>query len=106
MTGVAIVGFGSLAGAIASLVAARRNHWFVVAFAATCAVGATCAFLADLWVLGIAGILAYLVAMRRWIDMQEGYGQAMPHPDPGHSLRPRRVDDRTFVSDTTQGDRR
>lgn len=71
MSATIVVGIGSAAVAAVSAAAERRSHWFTFAAAIGSIVAAGCAFFASLWYLGVGGVVAYLVAMRRWVDRQE-----------------------------------
>jgi hypothetical protein len=50
-----------------------RSHWFVLAFAAACALGSIYGFLQGAWPFGVVEAIWAVVALRRW------------------SLRPRRI---------------
>jgi hypothetical protein len=44
----------------------RRSNWFVLAFAASCALGSAYAFLQGAWPFGVAEIIWSVVALHRW----------------------------------------
>jgi hypothetical protein len=43
-----------------------RSHWFVLAFAAACALGSVYGFLQGAWPFGVVEAIWSLVALRRW----------------------------------------
>jgi hypothetical protein len=47
-----------------------RSRWFILGFAAACALGSTCGFPQDAWPFGLVGAVWAGVALRRWIVRQ------------------------------------
>jgi hypothetical protein len=45
----------------------RRSHWFILAFAASCALASTYGFLLGSWPFGIIEAIWSVVAFRRWV---------------------------------------
>lgn len=43
-----------------------RSHWFVLAFACSCALGSTYGFLQGAWPFGLVEAVWAVVAVRRW----------------------------------------
>ena len=43
-----------------------RSHWFVLAFAAACALGSMYGFLQGAWPFGVVEAIWAVVALRRW----------------------------------------
>jgi hypothetical protein len=43
-----------------------RNHWFILAFAAACALGSIYGFLQGAWPFGLVEAIWAAVALRRW----------------------------------------
>jgi hypothetical protein len=43
-----------------------RSHWFVLAFAAACALGSIYGFLQGAWPFGVVEAIWAVVALRRW----------------------------------------
>jgi hypothetical protein len=43
-----------------------RSHWFVLAFAGSCALGSTYGFMQGAWPFGLVEGVWSLVALRRW----------------------------------------
>jgi hypothetical protein len=44
----------------------KRSHWFIFAFAASCALGSAYGFLQGAWPFGIVEAIWAVVAIRRW----------------------------------------
>jgi hypothetical protein len=44
-----------------------RSHWFILAFAASCALGSVYGFLQGAWPFGIIEAIWSVVAFRRWV---------------------------------------
>jgi hypothetical protein len=44
----------------------RRSHWFVLAFAAACALASLYGFLVGAWPFGVVEAIWSLVALNRW----------------------------------------
>ena len=44
----------------------KRSHWFVLAFAVSCALGSLYGFLQGAWPFGLVEAIWALVAVRRW----------------------------------------
>jgi hypothetical protein len=45
-----------------------RSHWFVLAFAFSCALGSVYGFLQGAWPFGLVEAIWSFVALRRWVD--------------------------------------
>jgi hypothetical protein len=43
-----------------------RSHWFILAFAGSCALGSIYGFLQGAWPFGVAEAIWSMVALRRW----------------------------------------
>ncbi|MDE2446783.1 MAG: hypothetical protein KGO94_11425 [Alphaproteobacteria bacterium] len=43
-----------------------RSHWYVLAFAVSCALGSTYGFLQGAWPFGVVEAIWALVALKRW----------------------------------------
>jgi len=43
-----------------------RAHWFVLAFAVSCALASACGFLQGAWPFGIVELIWAIVALHRW----------------------------------------
>jgi hypothetical protein len=44
----------------------KRSHWFILAFAVSCAMGSVYGFLQGAWPFGLVESVWVLVAMKRW----------------------------------------
>ena len=44
----------------------NRNHWYILAFAGSCALGSTYGFLQGAWPFGLVEAIWALVALKRW----------------------------------------
>ena len=49
-----------------------RSHWFILAFAGSCALGSLYGFLQGAWPFGIVEVIWCAVAARRWLVKQRG----------------------------------
>lgn len=45
-----------------------RSHWFVLGFAAACALGSVYGFLQGAWPFGLVEAIWAIVALRRWLS--------------------------------------
>jgi hypothetical protein len=43
-----------------------RSHWFILAFAAACALGSAYGFLQGAWPFGVVEAIWAVIALRRW----------------------------------------
>ena len=48
----------------------HRSHWFVLAFAAACALGSIYGFLQGAWPFGLIEGVWAVVAVRRWLGLR------------------------------------
>jgi hypothetical protein len=46
----------------------RRSHWFILGFAASCALGSVYGFLQGAWPFGLVEAIWCLIAARRWLS--------------------------------------
>ena len=46
-----------------------RSHWYVLLFAASCALGSTYGFLQGAWPFGLVEAIWALVALKRWASV-------------------------------------
>lgn len=49
-----------------------RSHWYVLAFAGSCALGSVYGFLQGAWPFGAVEAIWALVALRRWRSLSRG----------------------------------
>jgi hypothetical protein len=52
----------------------HRSHWFVLAFAASCALGSAYGFLQGAWPFGLVEAVWSVVALRRGLKTRRGGG--------------------------------
>jgi hypothetical protein len=50
----------------------HRSHWYVLAFAVSCAMGSTYGFLQGAWPFGVVEAVWAVVACRRWWQVSSG----------------------------------
>ena len=58
----------------------QRSPWFILAFAAACALGSTYGFLQGAWPFGGVEAIWSLVALRRWWARRIGEHLSPPQP--------------------------
>ncbi len=58
----------------------ERSHWFVLGFAASCALGSVYGFLQGAWPFGLVEAVWSLVALRRWRMRWKDYTGAAEAP--------------------------
>jgi len=46
----------------------KRSHWFILAFAGSCALGSVYGFLQGAWPFGVVEAAWSVVAIRRWVS--------------------------------------
>ena len=51
----------------------NRSHWFVLLFAASCALGSAYGFLQGAWPFGLVEAVWSVVALGRWIMVRKSY---------------------------------
>lgn len=51
----------------------NRSHWFILSFAASCALGSAYGFLQGAWPFGLVEAVWSVVAMRRWWAARHGH---------------------------------
>jgi hypothetical protein len=53
-----------------------RSHWFIFAFAGSCALGSAYGFLQGAWPFGLVEAIWALVALKRWWGVRGGLAKA------------------------------
>ncbi len=66
MDGLTLFGLFAVTAMLVTYACEGRSHWFVVAFAAACALGSIYGFLQGAWPFGLVEAVWAVVAMRRW----------------------------------------
>jgi hypothetical protein len=66
MDGLTLFGLFAITAMLLSYALEDRSHWFVLAFAAACALGSIYGFLQGAWPFGLVEAIWALVALRRF----------------------------------------
>ena len=66
MSGLTVFGLVAVSAMLASYALEERSPWFILAFAAACALGSVYGFLQGAWPFGVVEAIWALVALRRW----------------------------------------
>jgi hypothetical protein len=67
MDGLTLFGLFAVSAMLLFYALEDRSHWFVIAFAAACALGSIYGFLQGAWPFGLVEAVWAVVALRRWI---------------------------------------
>jgi hypothetical protein len=59
-------GLFAVTGMLVTYMLEARNHWYVLGFAVSCALGSAYGFLQGAWPFGLVEAIWALVALRRW----------------------------------------
>ena len=70
MDGLTLFGLFAVTAMLVSYALEDRSHWFILAFAAACALGSVYGFLQGAWPFGLVEAIWALVALRRWSGRQ------------------------------------
>jgi hypothetical protein len=70
MDGLTLFGLFAVTAMLVSYALEDRSHWFILAFAAACALGSVYGFLQGAWPFGLVEAIWAGVALRRWILRQ------------------------------------
>jgi len=66
MDGLTIFGLFAVSAMLVTYSLEERSHWFILGFAAACALGSIYGFLQGAWPFGLVEVVWALVALRRW----------------------------------------
>ncbi len=66
MNGLTLFGLFAVTAMLICYALEDRNAWFILAFAAACAMGSAYGFLQGSWPFGLVEAIWSLVALRRW----------------------------------------
>lgn len=66
MDGLTAFGLFAVTAMLVCYAFEARNRWFILAFAASCALGSIYGFLQGAWPFGLVEAIWSLVALRRW----------------------------------------
>ena len=67
MDTLTLFGLFAVGAMLACYALEHRSHWFVLAFAGSCALGSAYGFLQGAWPFGLVEAVWSLVALRRWL---------------------------------------
>ena len=68
MDGLTLFGLLAVSAMLLFYALEDRSHWYVLAFAAACALASAYGFLQGAWPFGLVEAIWSLVALRRWWD--------------------------------------
>jgi hypothetical protein len=68
MSHLSIFGLFAVTAMLVFYALENRSHWFVLAFAFSCALGSAYGFLQGAWPFGLVEIAWTIVALRRWMQ--------------------------------------
>ena len=84
MTWLSLFGLFAVTAMLVTYALEQRSHWFVLAFAAACALGSIYGFLQGAWPFGIVEAIWSFVALRRWWRRSPSCVKRLPS---GHFVR-------------------
>lgn len=67
MDALTIFGLFAVSAMLVCYALEQRSHWFIIGFAASCALGSVYGFLQGTWPFGLVGTIWSLVALRQWV---------------------------------------
>ena len=67
MDGLTLFGLFAVTAMLVTYAFEDRSHWFVLLFAAACALGSAYGFLQGAWPFGLVEAIWAVVAARRWL---------------------------------------
>jgi hypothetical protein len=67
MTPLTIFGLFAVTAMLVCYALEARSHWFILAFAGSCALGSIYGFLQGAWPFGLVEAVWSVVALRRWM---------------------------------------
>lgn len=66
VTRLTIFGVLAVAAMLVTYALEKRSHWYILAFAGSCALGSTYGFLQGAWPFGVVEAIWAVVALKRW----------------------------------------
>ena len=66
MDALSLFGLAAVTAMLVCYALEARSHWFVLGFAASCALGSVYGFLQGAWPFGLVEAVWALVALKRW----------------------------------------
>ncbi len=79
MSGLTLFGLFAVSAMLACYALEERSPWYVLGFAASCALGSAYGFLQGAWPFGLVEGVWSLVALRRWLGRREGKRAIRPN---------------------------
>ncbi len=70
MDALTLFGLFAVTAMLVTYACEHRNHWFVLAFAVSCALGSVYGFLQGAWPFGLVEAVWSVVALRRWLTVR------------------------------------
>ncbi len=67
MDALTIFGLFAVSAMLVCYALEQRSHWFIIGFAASCALGSVYGFLQGTWPFGLVETIWSLVALRQWV---------------------------------------
>jgi hypothetical protein len=74
MDGLTIFGLVAVTSMLVTYALEERSHWYILAFAAACALGSAYGFLQGAWPFGVVEAIWAGVALRRWFRVKISAG--------------------------------
>ena len=68
LDGLSLFGLFAVTAMLVSYALEHRSHWFILCFAASCALGSAYGFLQGAWPFGLVEAIWSGVALHRWIS--------------------------------------
>jgi hypothetical protein len=66
MDGLTLFGLFAVTAMLVTYALEKRSHWYILAFAMSCALGSAYGFLQGAWPFGVVEAVWAVVAVRRW----------------------------------------
>jgi hypothetical protein len=70
MNSLTLFGLFAVSAMLVCYALENRSHWFVLLFAVSCSLGSAYGFLQGAWPFGLVEAVWSIVAIRRWIAVQ------------------------------------
>jgi hypothetical protein len=71
MDAISVFGLFAVSAMLVCYACEDRSHWFVLLFAASCALGSAYGFLQGAWPFGLVEAIWSCVALRRWLGLRK-----------------------------------
>lgn len=80
MDSLTLFGLFAVSAMLLTYALEEKSPWFVLGFAASCALGSLYGFLQGAWPFGLVEAVWSVVALRRWLARREGFRQRGGNP--------------------------